>query len=551
MNVMKRIAKPKVKKQPKNKSRIKRSEVILQPLDKRQPLQDLLNYDTFLWYDMLLDYIPDVANKNSQKMYNFLIYRMPLSSVIEFVSEYAEQGLEPFVFFERFIRRPEVVQKLYSMQKFLKSRSAEQTIGEIDDLQTELRTERNQVRNQDIRRTMVPLNYETKPKQPVRYESSFLSFCEREYQTAPWMEKYTGKKIKGLLIYTTKPTDFTAGYYSNGWYRVNKKWYKTACDKQPRNTPVAYLAVDGGIIYETSDMFKSSLESWVLDERVEDSNINVYSYSAAREMLKNSIIPKEDVDVVLSSLNTDIGPKTNRTMAKRLSWILVFLQKLITEKQVHHFRVKNRQYTPDLLVEMKEAFLLPEIYKNNVSTSVLDQLYENIQRRRGLIEQQFYERLRDPTKRRFTTPKPLGSLKLVESDAHSKCPPGVDDVVFYNHMNVLFCFARQNIINTITNPYTGQEWSNDFVYEMGNVRDPILPQNLNLQRPVDVVYDASNSRYSQAPGLLQKLKEEIELLQTFECSNCKEEILNPRYKSIQDGKRILFCSQMCFDDYDF
>jgi hypothetical protein len=202
--------------------------------------------------------------------------------------------------------------------------------------------------------------------------------------------------------------------------------------------------------------------------------------------------------------------------------------------------------------------MLPEIYQDpSTDKKEIDEL---IRRKRNVIEQDFYYRLKktiNPTLRKAAGPMRLNYYAPLKTSVREKCPPGVTDVVYYEDEQELFCFERQTIINTRYNPATGKPWRSTFLKEMNNIKNPVLinpvlEQSLNSQKIIPEKDSQQNiAEKVLAPGLFDKLREEISLLQTYMCTKCSKEMLVPRYKSIQNGKTVQFCTQECFDNYDF
>jgi hypothetical protein len=559
MNVMGRV----IRKRKPQKKRVQKKNTVIgnTKLNKNNPIADLDNYDTSLWFSLIRNYIDEIPlgekTWGRTRVLNFLLYGLPLSMAEKFVKTYIEEGLNLPIssVLDRFIMKPEVARKIKSMTKFIQSRTPEPL-----KYKKQKQPEINRKKIIYIDETSSPESGTRRPGAERRFgKGEILSNCEREYGRAPWMAQFTNKIIRGFVIFTGEPNEYTSSLYKNGWFRVNMLWYKHACEKNEntRKFPVAYLTMNGEMIDEKPEMYQASLISWETQKNVEFSNVYIpESFDVAKQMLTKSIIPAEDINAVLSSLIPASGSTfpsaTNHDVAKRLSWVLVFLQKLITEPQVHHSRVKNRQYDPDLLAELDRYALLPEIYKDPSKDN--EEIDEIIRKKRNFIEQDFYDRLTkliNPTLRKSGTPRRPNFYAPLKTFVREKCPPGVNDVVYYEDEQELFCFERQAIINTRYNPVTGKPWKSTFVEELKRIQNPILIKPLQSvseqsPEPRDIVAEKE-----LAPGLFSKLRAEITLLQTYICDQCDREILVPRYKSIKNGKKVLFCTQDCFDDYNF
>lgn len=532
-------------------------------LKTQDPLREILKYPESFWYELLSDYVqrlPELSKNKIQipskefeqiKAFNFLLYNVPFSQTKKFIrrvvsTEKSSQrnNLNPFLNeFNMFIQTPENVNKVNSMKSFLKSREATP-----------------QKYTQSLKRPVVPqpLGRRLQPvvpqplgqpqKLPIFGKGEILSQCEREYGNASWMRAFTNEPIRGILIKTNTRNKYTSSPYINGWYKVNMSWIKDACENNPetRNYPIAYLTNRGKIIPETPFMYQSSMKKQ-LEIRVQDKPTNALTFDTAKAMLKNSIIPPDDVNGVLSSLDLYPLSSTNRDVAKRLSQVLVYLDVLISEPQVHHYRVKSQQYSPDILVTLDRNTLLPEVYENpNITKTQLEDFETVLNRKRNIIEQQFYtlyETLQDPQKRKRNI-QPILNFKPLKTNVYKNCPPGVSDVMFYQDENYLFCLDRQAIINKIYNPVTGKPFSQEFLTKVRQLQEPNSRfESVSVQRQA--------SERELAPGLIQKLKDEIRLLETYTCSNCNEQIMFPLYKSVRDQQKVLFCGEDCFENYKF
>lgn len=583
MNVMARIKKSKKTKSvqdtlerkaaqfmAKQKQAGEKTHVVLEEyLKTDDPFKEILQYPESYWYELLLTYIENLPNENVKKkiqvlpstrieqikVFNFLLYNLPFTEMKKFIRSVVskkisnQKFLPQFLnYFESFIRQSETVNKINSMKKFLKSREAEPEKYR-SPLPIPPPLKRQPVLPQPVVPQLQGRNL------PVFGKGEILSICEREYGNAPWMQSFTNESIRGILIYTNTRNEYTSSYYINGWYKVNMLWIKHACEHKvgtqdpTRKFPIAYLTHTGKIIPETPEMYAAS-KPRVQNINIKDEPISVLSFDVAKSMLKNSMIQSNDVDAVLNSLDTFSPSSTNRDIAKRLSWVLVFLEKLISEPQIHHYRVKTQQYLPEILVELDRFALLPEVYKNpDIDQNEINNFENILNRKRQYIEEQFYdryERLKDPEKRKKNIQARI-DFKPLKTNVYEKCPPGTADVVFYQDEKSLFCFERQTIINTKYNPITGKEWSPDFILESRRLKDPTtqtLPQKPQQQTSIVLEKEL-------APGLIRKLKDQLKLLETYTCTNCKEEILHPIYKSVKNQTRVLFCGEECFENYKF
>lgn len=98
-------------------------------LNKNNPIADLDNYDTSLWFSLIRNYIDEIPlgekTWGRTRVLNFLLYGLPLSMAEKFVKTYIEEGLNLPIssVLDRFIMKPEVARKIKSMTKFIQSRT--------------------------------------------------------------------------------------------------------------------------------------------------------------------------------------------------------------------------------------------------------------------------------------------------------------------------------------------------------------------------------------------------------------------------------------------
>jgi len=225
--------------------------------------------------------------------------------------------------------------------------------------------------------------------------SEIPSQCEREYQRAPWMLKFTNKVIRGLVVseqneWATKleVTDSTGVV----WYKVTKAFYKMSCANERKFIPssVAYLTIDGEVIEETQKMFNASLKNW----QKEFTRVTPESYDVAKSFIMENDLLQAVMDYNDRSLYADeiiasFAPiKTNHDMARKLSYVLVFLTPLISGPQSFHQDIRDRKIRGLDIVNLDRPSMLPEIF---ATVGIDAQPYETkIKRLRALIERVYY-----------------------------------------------------------------------------------------------------------------------------------------------------------------
>ena len=468
----------------------------------------------------------------------------------EFIANEPDLNMSVINFFNKFYNREDVKLKVMQMEQLMKDRqatglrNAERNVwtGNLDDWVSKARAKQP------------PLIPAPRVASHTFGPGDIPSNCENEYRRAPWTNN---PEIVGFVVRNTPLLNkYATTMFKDWWYNVGKSWYKDACDKQ-RNFiegAVGYMTRSGDVITETREMFESSLREWKKPvAAVEFQNVSPDSFAVAQDMLENSILPKDAVQGVLTS----IKPTTNHDMARGLSNILVYLDPLIKGgDQVHHFRVKNSYYKPEDLIHLDKYTLLPEIFRNPESDHIESEI--TIEKKRHRIENAFYEALSrpfDPFVRKTAIVKQTIS-KYLQTDARKKCPSGVDDVIYYNEDGRIYCFDRIAILGKKVNPFTGKTFRQDFFNELAK----ITHQN-DDDTDDDIFYDSNDdlnddpppqpqrrSGVELAPGLFQKLKT---MILTLHCNNCDKEIYAPKYKSVHGTERLYFCSRECFDAFEF
>lgn len=523
-------------------------------IDKQNPFRNFIDLSDNEMYEEINNFIQKLSPINDReliKTFNLLKNGIPWTLVKPFFIEFDESNSNNIVrFFETFSNQPNVKTRISNMKTLISQRNAipfknGEKIPNFDIKQQKF----------IIPPKINPLN----PKNRTLFGNEFPLKCEQEYRRAPWMYNFTKEPIRGFALRNEIPEYTTEGSGENpiktllpgNWYVANMKWYRDVCKNGRKfNTDVAYLTASGDLIIETKQMFESSKKGWEDIIDIEFSQINEHSFDIAKTILMDNPIlanySSKDIDAILAS----IANKTNNNydMARGLSWVLAFLSKITKEPQIHHYRVKNHQYKPEDLVLLDRYTLLPEIYKNPDADS--DEVEYIIKSRRRFIEKQFYSRLQ-PIKigeRKKVSPLKPEVYKYLSTDARSKCPPNAEDVMYYEEDGVLYCFNRSDIENVELNPNTGKKFSSEFLQELSHIAPPKLKSRQEQQQ--DIIIELRPD-IELAPGLFQKLKDEIELITPIYCSNCNVEIVVPKYKSIKDTQKVQFCDKECFDKFQF
>lgn len=550
-------------------------------IDKRNPLKSFAQLSDGEMYEEMNNYIQNLSpirDRDLIKMFNILTNGIPWPLVKSFFIEFDESNSNNIVnFFGQFYKRPEIKTRVELMKKILYQRRASPVTNKLPDRPNIVGQQQLYIRppilpyalNPEIKKHYIPAGifdiFDLKDDDVDNrtfFGTEFPSKCEQEYRRAPWMYKFTKEPIRGFALRNEIPeyhgvnplitTELISTPFEGTWYKASLKWYKEVCQngRSFNDGNVAYLTASGNLIIETKEMFDISTKDWEHIIDIEFSHINEHSFDVAKTILNDNPIlsnySSKDIDAILASIanNTNI----NYDMAKRLSWLLVFLSKITKEPQIYHYRVQNHQYKPEDLILLDRYALLPEIYKNPNADS--DEVEYLIKTRRRFIENQFYSRLQpiEIGKRKRTVPLKPEIFNYLTTNSYLKCPPGVQDIVYYEEDGRLYCFNRTEIKNMKNNPTTGKPFHLEFLHELSRISSPKI--TLKQEGPQDIIREAQ-PEIDLAPGLFQKLKEEIELITPIYCSMCNKEIFAPKYKSIKGSQKVHFCEKECFDQFRF
>lgn len=376
-----------------------------------------------------------------------------------------------------------------------------------------------------------------------------MTDCEKQYKRAPWMSDFAKTPIRGMAVKSSGPLAQYATDYAvvGDWKRVKYTWYEMACkvDREYREGEVAYVTADKkSVIVETYPMYLASFAKLKELEHVSLGPTTAKSFDVALQMLKENALlaeSKMDLGAVLSSFPT----KTNFAFARALSQVLVYLKPLIFGDQVHLERIRHDQYRPEDLIQLDRYTVLPEIYKNPNATAAAAKMELLVRRDRETIENVFYERVRGYS--REIRPKPMGpagNIKKPTIALPTVCPTGVKDLVYYAEDGELYCFDRSAIANETRNPVTGKPFKKSFMRELSFVKPRAKTE--------EEIKASAKPRVVLAPGLLEKLRDDIMNLNALYCDACDVEIAIPaRYASVSSGRPVTFCDKDCFERFKF
>lgn len=532
INVMKQV------KQPKKRIRKKKIRKQQPIINKQKPYEIFNQYTPEQLFDGMNNFIVSMLDNDRKKkdnkiirIFNILRSSTPWPTLIKFFEEFNESpDYNLITFFKKFN-----VEDKKEMKILLKRRRAK-PLNIISKLPA---TDLNQL----IKKLHVPTEINKVRRDFLGGE--ILSNCEINYRNALWMYKFTDKPIKGFALNINDPKwTIPRNIVQDGttWYFVNKPWYKAACEKSRDFifNHVGYVTHSNIIIIETMDMYQASKIKEV-DIDIKFQPITNASLTAARNALTDeSLLPSTFTEEIVASLPNE----NNYEMAHALSKIIVFLRKLIKEPQIHHQRIKNNQYLPSDYVELDKYIMLPEVYKNpNAEWDEFDQI---IKKKRIFIETLFYA---DIQKKKIGKLPPK-YLKYANVNVPSSCLK-FNNTVYYNDDDQMYCFEYEEILGQTVNPHTGRPFSNDFLKELKRLH---ITSNSNLKQKEDVPIVKIKSIANDielAPGLFEKLRDEISTLEPNYCSECNVEFFASKYNSLKGKQKVQFCTRECMEKYKF
>jgi hypothetical protein len=463
--------------------------------------------------------VPDPnLDREMVKLFSILKTGTPFPLVKTFFEDFDESDSFNVVrYFDEFKQRPDVRARVESMKELIRRRQA-----------TPLKIPQDMLRQGGIApsgeqqyKQVIPVEREggrlreraVSPTQRPRImfgPDEILSQCEREYRRAPWMFPFTNQVIRGFALKDIErpsvadgprpyPQDTIPQEVKDGWYKVNMAWYRMACEGKRRFVPgkVAYVTVDNDLIVETEDMYRASKKDWIR----EFTPLDAAGFEIAKQMVMNNDVLKSAfsgnaLEEYAETIIASFGPiETNYDLARKLSYVLVFLSSLIDQPQVYHERIRSQEYPGDVLVNLDRYTLLPEVFRDpNVDKTPTE---NKIKRARRSIENKYYDLIKqnDPVVRRRMRPKRVDA------------PP------------------VRSAASRVTLP-------------------AVLPE---ISVPV-----ARERRVARelAPGLFQRLRERITQMTPIYCNQCDAEVFAPPYTTPRGAQRLKFCSKECFDRYD-
>jgi len=458
--------------------------------------------------------VPDSnLDREMVRMFNILKTGIPFPLVKTFFVDFDESDSFNVVrYFDEFKQRPDIRARIENMKDIIRRRQATplkipQDVliqGGIATGPAERQFRQARIVNRERGRLRERAVSPTQRPRIMFGPDEILSQCEREYRRAPWMFPFSDQVIRGFALKDVDPQYTIPQEVKDGWYKVNMAWYRMACKGERRFVPdrVAYVTVNNDLIVETEEMYRASRQDWIR----EFTPLDAVGFEVAKRMLMDnevlrSVYSGGALQDYAEAIIASFGPiETNYDLARKTSYVLVFLSSLIDESQLYHERIRAQEYPADVLINLDRYTLLPEVFRDpNVDKTPTE---NKIKRARRSIENRYYELIKesDPAVRRRMRPR------RVEAPVRSIAQISGDERV-------------------------------------------ALPVVLPAAAAVPVVREARAGK-ELAPGLFQKLRERITQMTPIYCNQCDAEVFAPPYTTPRGAQRLKFCSKECFDRYD-
>lgn len=387
-------------------------------INKRNPFRFFKDLDISVMRDEIDDFVEKtewITDKNPDKytelsdwdkriisMFGTLKTGIPGILVKDFFMSFDDDPSNNIVqFFKEYKERPDVRVRIDNMNNLLKRREAiPNSKRKIEEVSQDYRIAKTINQNKKIIDTPVQRAV------PIYQTNEIKSRCEQHYQEAPWMFAFTDRSIKGFALNDNDRKYTIDQQVMPGWNKVSKEWYRMACRGERVFIPdfVGYLTNFDEIIIESEDMYKASKRDWIN----EYTPLTKVGYKIAKELLMENVILKSTYSgpVLISYVNDIIASfgtlRTNYDLARRISYVLVFLSSIIDRPQKYHTEFRSKMYTGDQLLTLsKNNVLLPEIDDPGTDVKLIDNKISTLRR---LIEKKYYNRVlkdnRDPVVRR-------------------------------------------------------------------------------------------------------------------------------------------------------
>jgi hypothetical protein len=450
--------------------------------------------------------VPDLKlDREIVKMFTILKSGIPFPLVKTFFNDFDDSdSLNIVRYFDEFTQRPYVRARIENMKDIIRRRQAIPLTARSDDKRGCMNQVERKYRAKVLEEGKIG-DRDVSPAQRPKImfgSGEILSQCEREYRRAPWMFPFSDQVIRGFAIKGIDPQFTIPQEVQDGWHKVNTTWYRMACEGKRvfSRGNVAYVTVNDDLIVETEEMYNASKLDWIR----EFTPLAKDGFDIAIQMIINNDVLKsthtgEDLIDYVEEIIASFGQiDTNYELARKISYVLVFLLPLIDGPQIYHKRIRNDEYPGMVLVNLDRYTLLPEVFRDpDVDKTPIE---AKIKRMRRTIENRYYElvKLKDPTIRKQAR-QTVVDIPLIESPEISENEDSI------------------------------------------RVTPEIAPDKPVVRRIVVK---------ELAPGLFQKLRERISMMTPIYCSQCNAEVFAPPFTTPVGTRRLKFCNKECFDMYD-
>jgi len=197
-------------------------------------------------------------------------------------------------------------------------------------------------------------------KKQVPYEDNIII-------DTTWLHDYG---IKGFVISNKNSelaTSIEVRHNNKKWYKINKLFYKQLYTNKRKFVPdlIGYVMKDSSIVTETDVMFdqlKRLFENKESKPKIK-AGYEVATHMINQDVLLNSIYTVKELNSFATKIVESFKPCDSvKEIAKKLSFVLVYYQKLITAEQIYIENTKKKLYAPENLINLQKDVLLPEVY---------------------------------------------------------------------------------------------------------------------------------------------------------------------------------------------
>jgi hypothetical protein len=454
-----------------------------------------------------------------------------------------------------------------------------------------------------------------------QFKAESLKTCLTFYKLYPWIPNINIRDVFIRPIKNIDESFYIQSdtYNHNGqiFYRPKEKYYMLQCyginkHYKAQNANIEYITwnnveyqVEIGIVSkdnfftQNQDILKLEqhfIDNWlgkydnIKQKIIDNLDIGNELFSTVTYMIKNSLMTilhnfdKYFSDRVISSMMNAFKNKsvTSKKFIRDTGFFLTFLQKnkYVIELPIFWKRLDLGMYKPEIFPFLTEKDMLPEIFDNTpqISGETVIEISKDLNEQQQIIENNIVTNTINfniiPTRKYREHIEPANKIVIGLPSWKSLCfnsddVANVDDekLIFYTetkgpNKNNPFCFVIQELVKNfsqgnIVNPYSGLNFSNDFVqkilatYSIQNIN--FATDNDNTPTPIPPTPWLINLVLQELTKLENKfIPEYFEMISKKQkCSVCKNNIENNKINSLYKGKPIAFCSIDCFEAKNF